>query len=187
MKENLTDPELDYDIVSNPEFLREGSAVEDFLRPNRVVLGANSDRALAIMRDIYRPLYLLETPTVCTSNETAEVIKYAANGMLALRISFINEIANLCEQVGADVFQVATALGMDKRIGPKFLHTGPGFGGSCFPKDVRSLVNIARDNHYEFMTPKCFGNLVLIICLPAGHKFYNSFSWMMYWGDCDVS
>ncbi|MBN2570456.1 MAG: UDP-glucose/GDP-mannose dehydrogenase family protein [Deltaproteobacteria bacterium] len=151
VKENLNDPELDYDIVSNPEFLREGAAVEDFLRPNRVVLGADSDRSLAIMRDIYRPLYLLETPIVCTNNETAEVIKYAANAMLALRISFINEVANLCENVGADVYQVATALGMDKRIGPKFLHPGPGFGGSCFPKDLKSLVTIARDTRYEFL------------------------------------
>ncbi len=151
VQENLSDPELEFDIVSNPEFLREGSAVNDFLRPDRVVLGCNSERALAIMRDIYRPLYLLETPIVSTSNETAEVIKYAANSMLALRISFINEVANLCENVGADVYQVAVALGMDKRIGPKFLHPGPGYGGSCFPKDVKSLVNIARDNNYSFL------------------------------------
>lgn len=151
VKENLRDPEIEFDVVSNPEFLREGSAVEDFLRPNRVVLGCNTDRALAIMRDIYRPLYLLETPIVCTTNETAELIKYAANTMLALRISFINEVANLCEKVGADVYQVAVALGMDKRIGPKFLHPGPGYGGSCFPKDVKSLVNIARDHDYPFI------------------------------------
>jgi UDPglucose 6-dehydrogenase len=151
VSENLRDPELAFDVVSNPEFLREGSAVNDFLRPDRVVLGCNSDRALAIMRDIYRPLYLLETPIVSTSNETAEVIKYAANSMLALRISFINEVANLCEKVGADVYQVAVALGMDKRIGPKFLHPGPGYGGSCFPKDVKSLVNIARDHEYPFL------------------------------------
>lgn len=151
VQENLSDPEIEFDIVSNPEFLREGSAVNDFLRPDRVVLGCNSERALAIMRDIYRPLYLLETPIVSTSNETAEVIKYAANSMLALRISFINEVANLCENVGADVYQVAVALGMDKRIGPKFLHPGPGYGGSCFPKDVKSLVNIAQDNNYSFL------------------------------------
>lgn len=141
---------VDFDIVSNPEFLREGSAVEDFLRPNRIILGSHSERALAIMRDIYRPLYLLETPIVSTTNETAEVIKYAANTMLALRISFINEVANLCDHVNADVYQVAVALGMDRRIGPKFLHPGPGFGGSCFPKDVKSLTGIARHYGYEF-------------------------------------
>jgi len=145
---------VDFDVVSNPEFLREGSAVEDFLRPNRVILGCDSDRALAIMRDIYRPLFLLETPIVSTSNETAEMIKYAANTMLALRISFINEIANLCELVGADVYPVAVALGMDKRIGPKFLHPGPGYGGSCFPKDVNALYNLSQNINYDFKIAK---------------------------------
>ncbi len=149
MEENLS-ADVSFEVVSNPEFLREGSAVEDFMRPNRVILGATSERALALMRDIYRPLYLLDTPMVCTSNETAEIIKYASNTMLALRISFINEIANLCELLGGDVYEVARAVGMDKRIGPKFLHAGPGYGGSCFPKDVRALAAIARDAGYEF-------------------------------------
>lgn len=141
---------VEFDIVSNPEFLREGVAVNDFLRPDRIIIGANSERAMAIMRDIYRPLYLLNKPIVATTNETAEVTKYAANTMLALRISFINEIANLCEKVGADVYDVAVAMGMDKRIGPKFLHAGPGYGGSCFPKDVISLVRISTDAGYQF-------------------------------------
>jgi UDPglucose 6-dehydrogenase len=141
---------IDFDVVSNPEFLREGAAVNDFLHPDRIILGSDSERALAIMRDVYRPLYLLKKPIVTTSNETAELIKYAANTMLALRISFMNEIANLCERVGGDVYDVAVALGMDKRIGPKFLHPGPGYGGSCFPKDVKALANIARDCDYDF-------------------------------------
>lgn len=149
IKDNQKKP-VDFDIVSNPEFLREGSAVNDFLRPDRVVLGAASEKALAIVRDIYRPLYLLETPIVSTTNETAELIKYASNTLLAVKISYINEIANLCEKVGADVYRVATAVGMDKRIGPKFLHPGPGYGGSCFPKDVHAIVNIARQNDFDF-------------------------------------
>lgn len=149
IKENLKSP-VDFDVVSNPEFLREGAAINDFLRPDRIILGSDSERALAIMRDVYRPLYLLKKPIVNTSNETAELIKYAANTMLALRISYMNEIANLCERVGADVYDVAVALGMDKRIGPKFLHPGPGYGGSCFPKDVKALANIARDCDYDF-------------------------------------
>lgn len=149
IEDNLESP-VDFDVVSNPEFLREGAAINDFLRPDRIILGSDSERALAIMRDIYRPLYLLKKPIVCTSNETAELIKYAANTMLALRISYINEIANLCDKVGADVYDVAIALGMDKRIGPKFLHPGPGFGGSCFPKDVKGLANTARDHGYDF-------------------------------------
>ena len=149
IREEQPEP-IEFDIVSNPEFLREGSAVNDFLRPDRVVIGSNSEKALAIVRDIYRPLYLLETPIVSTTNETAEVIKYAANTMLALKISYINEIANLCDIVGADVYRVATAIGMDKRIGPKFLHPGPGYGGSCFPKDVSSIVQISRQHNYDF-------------------------------------
>ena len=140
---------VDFDVVSNPEFLREGAAINDFLHPDRIILGSDSERALAIMRDVYRPLYLLKKPIITTSNETAELIKYAANTMLALRISYMNEMANLCEGLGADVYDVAVALGMDKRIGPKFLHPGPGFGGSCFPKDVKALANIARDEGYE--------------------------------------
>ena len=146
--------DVEFDIVSNPEFLREGSAVNDFLRPDRVVIGSNSDKALAIVRDIYRPLYLLETPIVSTSNETAELIKYASNTMLALKISFINEMANLCDKVGGDVYQVATAMGMDKRIGPKFLHPGPGYGGSCFPKDVSALSKVSESFGYDFKLSK---------------------------------
>ena len=131
---------VDFDVVSNPEFLREGSAVNDFLRPDRVVIGTTSDRAAAVMREIYRPLYLIETPIVVTDVETAEMIKYASNAFLAVKIGFVNEIANLCERVGADVHVVAKGMGLDKRIGPKFLHPGPGYGGSCFPKDTRALV-----------------------------------------------
>jgi UDPglucose 6-dehydrogenase len=129
-----------FDIVSNPEFLREGSAIEDFMRPNRVVIGADSAEAIAIMRDLYRPLYLIETPFIITDIPTAEMIKYASNAFLATKVSFINEIANLCEKVGADVQVVAKAMGLDHRIGSKFLHAGPGFGGSCFPKDVAALI-----------------------------------------------
>ena len=136
---------VEVDVVSNPEFLREGSAVEDFMRPNRVVLGSDSQRALAIIKDIYRPLYLIEAPFVVTSLETAEMIKYASNAFLATKISFINEVANLCEQVKADVHDVAKAMGLDRRIGPKFLHPGPGFGGSCFPKDTEAFARLGRD------------------------------------------
>ncbi|MFN3739368.1 MAG: UDP-glucose dehydrogenase family protein [Thermodesulfovibrionales bacterium] len=138
-----------FDIVSNPEFLREGSAIEDFMRPNRVVIGAESPEAIAIMRDLYRPLYLIETPFVITNIETAELIKYASNSFLAVKISFINEIANLCEKVGADVHIVAKAMGLDQRIGPKFLHPGPGYGGSCFPKDTLALIRLAEEHAEE--------------------------------------
>ncbi|HLJ63031.1 MAG TPA: UDP-glucose/GDP-mannose dehydrogenase family protein [Stellaceae bacterium] len=134
-----------FDVVSNPEFLREGSAIEDFMRPDRVVIGAESDRARAVMREAYRPLYLIETPMLFTSIETAELIKYAANSFLATKISFINEVADLCEEVGADVQDVAKGIGLDGRIGRKFLHAGPGYGGSCFPKDCLALVRTARD------------------------------------------
>jgi UDPglucose 6-dehydrogenase len=129
-----------FDIVSNPEFLREGSAIEDFMRPNRVVIGADSDQAVAIMKDLYRPLYLIETPIVVTDVPTAELIKYASNAFLATKISFINEIANICERVGANIQMVAKGMGLDHRIGSKFLHAGPGFGGSCFPKDLAALI-----------------------------------------------
>jgi UDPglucose 6-dehydrogenase len=129
-----------FDVVANPEFLREGSAVEDFLRPNRIIIGAESDEAVAIMKDLYRPLYLLETPFVVTNMESAEIIKYASNAFLATKVSFINEVAMLCERVGADVQVVAKGMGLDGRIGNKFLHAGPGYGGSCFPKDVRALI-----------------------------------------------
>ena len=133
-----------FDIVSNPEFLREGSAIEDFMRPNRIVIGTESEQAAAIVKDIYRPLYLIETPFVITNLETAELIKYAANAFLAAKISFVNEVANLCERVGADIHHVAQAMGLDKRIGPKFLHPGPGFGGSCFPKDTLALAKMGK-------------------------------------------
>jgi len=141
---------FDFDIVSNPEFLREGSAIEDFLRPNRVVIGARSQQAVAIMRDLYRPLYLIETPMLVTDIATAEMVKYAANSFLATKISFINEIANLSEKVGANVQDVAKGMGFDRRIGAKFLHPGPGYGGSCFPKDVSALSQIAKSNGYRF-------------------------------------
>jgi len=134
----------EFSVVSNPEFLREGAAIADFMRPDRVVLGGSDPQAIAIMRDLYRPLYLIETPFVITSLEGAELIKYAANAFLATKISFINEIANLCELVGCDVHDVARAIGMDRRIGGKFLHAGPGFGGSCFPKDTAALSVIGR-------------------------------------------
>ena len=133
------------DVASNPEFLREGSALETFLRPDRVVIGAETPRSERLLRAIYRPLYLIETPTVVTTLETAELIKYASNAFLAMKISFINEIANLCESVGADVQTVAKAMGLDGRIGRKFLHAGPGYGGSCFPKDTMALAAFARE------------------------------------------
>jgi UDPglucose 6-dehydrogenase len=137
-------PKADFDVVSNPEFLREGSAIDDFMRPNRVVIGVESERGREKMRELYRPLFLIETPILFTGLETAELIKYAANGFLAMKISFINQIADLCEKVGADVHDVARGIGLDGRIGQKFLHPGPGYGGSCFPKDTRALVEIAR-------------------------------------------
>jgi len=140
----------DFDLVSNPEFLREGSAIEDFMHPNRVVIGANSDQAMAIMKDLYSPLFIIETPIVLTNVESAEMIKYASNAFLATKISFINEIANICELVGADVHKVAIGMGLDNRIGSKFLHPGPGFGGSCFPKDTQAIVRIAKEHGYEF-------------------------------------
>jgi len=140
----------EFDIVSNPEFLREGSAIEDFMRPNRVVIGANSTQAIAILKDLYRALYLLETPFVITDVVSAEMIKYASNAFLATKVSFINEMATLCERVKADVHQVARGMGLDRRIGSKFLHPGPGFGGSCFPKDTKALNQIAREHGYSF-------------------------------------
>ena len=134
-----------FDVVSNPEFLREGSAVQDFTHPDRVVIGSDSPQARATMKEVYRALYLNETPYIETGLETAEMIKYAANAFLAMKITFINEVANLCEKVGANVQEVATALGKDGRIGPKFLHAGPGYGGSCFPKDTQALARTGRD------------------------------------------
>lgn len=138
-----------YSVASNPEFLREGAAINDFMRPDRVVIGCRDEEAVEILKDLYRPLYLIETPFVITNPESAEMIKYASNAFLATKISFINEIANMCDLLGADVRDVAKGMGMDKRIGSKFLHPGPGFGGSCFPKDVKALAALARRNDYE--------------------------------------
>lgn len=153
-----------FDVAANPEFLREGSAIEDFLRPNRVVLGADSPQAIAILQDLYRPLYLIETPFVITSIEAAELIKYASNSFLAMKITFMNEMSHLCDALGIDIHVLAKAMGLDQRIGPKFLHPGPGFGGSCFPKDTRALAQIARENG-------CQVNLVeTVIEVNEAHK-----------------
>ncbi|GAJ12203.1 unnamed protein product, partial [marine sediment metagenome] len=141
---------FDFDIVSNPEFLREGSAVYDFTHPDKIVIGTTSEKALKIMQEIYRPLYLIDTPFVITNPETAELIKYACNAFLATKITFINEIANLCDKVGADVHQIAKAMGLDGRISPKFFHPGPGYGGSCFPKDTEALYHFASTCGYDF-------------------------------------
>ena len=138
-------PDAELDVVSNPEFLREGSAIEDFMRPDRVVIGTDSERAQEVMRILYRPLYLLETPMLFTKRETAELIKYATNAFLATKITFINEMADVCDQVGANVSDVARGIGLDGRIGRKFLHAGPGYGGSCFPKDTLALARTARE------------------------------------------
>jgi len=140
-----TNPKAEFDVCSNPEFLREGSAINDFMRPDRVIIGCESARAEEVMKALYRPLYLMETPMVITALETAELTKYAANAFLATKITFINEIADLCEQVGADVQVVAKGMGLDGRIGRKFLHAGPGYGGSCFPKDTVALAKTAQD------------------------------------------
>ncbi len=142
-------PDADFDIASNPEFLREGSAIGDFMRPDRVVIGVESEKAKAVLKELYRPLYLLETPMVITNLETAELIKYASNAFLATKISFINEISALCEKTGADIKDISNGMGLDKRIGSKFLHAGPGYGGSCFPKDVSALIRIFHDNDLE--------------------------------------
>jgi UDPglucose 6-dehydrogenase len=139
---NLKTP-TDFGVASNPEFLREGAAIDDFMRPDRVVIGSNEDHAIEMMKELYRPLYLIETPIVITSLEAAELIKYAANAFLATKITFINEVANLCDAIGCDVHDVARGMGMDNRIGRKFLHPGPGYGGSCFPKDTRALTTVA--------------------------------------------
>ncbi|WP_417453730.1 UDP-glucose dehydrogenase family protein [Kiloniella sp.] len=140
-----TRPDADFDVVSNPEFLREGAAINDFMRPDRVVIGAETKRAQDVMAELYRPLYLIETPILFTKLETSELIKYAGNAFLATKISFINQMADLCEKVGADVHQVAKGIGLDGRIGRKFLHAGPGYGGSCFPKDTQALAYTARE------------------------------------------
>lgn len=140
-------PDADFDVTSNPEFLREGAAINDFMRPDRVVIGTDSERATQLMREIYRPLYINETPIQFVGRETAEIIKYAANAFLATKISFINEIADLCEKAGGDVQDVARGIGLDGRIGGKFLHAGPGYGGSCFPKDTQALARIGQKFH----------------------------------------
>jgi UDPglucose 6-dehydrogenase len=140
-----TRPDLEFDVASNPEFLREGNAIGDFMRPDRVVIGTESERAREVLRQLYRPLYLIEAPIVFTGIETAELTKYAANAFLAMKVTFINEMADLCEKVGADVHDVARGIGLDGRIGRKFLHAGPGYGGSCFPKDTLALMRTAQD------------------------------------------
>ena len=150
---NENNPEkMEFDYISNPEFLREGSAVKDFLWPDRLVIGTESDWGFEVMRDVYRPLYINETPIVNTTVETAELIKYASNAFLSLKISYINEISALCEKVGADVHVVAKTMGSDGRISPKFLHPGPGFGGSCFPKDTSALVSMAQNKNVPMRT-----------------------------------
>jgi len=143
-----------FDVVSNPEFLREGSAVRDFLLPNRVIIGTDSNQAIEMMREIYRPLFLNETPFIFTNIPTAETIKYASNAFLAVKVSYINELANLCDATGADIHVVARAMGLDGRISPKFLHPGPGFGGSCFPKDTRALIHSAETEGVELKVVK---------------------------------
>lgn len=152
-------PDLDFDVASNPEFLREGAAIDDFMRPDRVVVGVESDRAAEVMAEIYRPLFLRDFPIVTTDLESAEMIKYAANAFLATKITFINEIAALCERTGADVKQVSKGIGLDGRIGNKFLHAGPGFGGSCFPKDTRALARIGQ----EFAAPMQITETVIAV------------------------
>tara|TARA_B110000263_G_scaffold236150_1_gene235219 strand:- start:132 stop:1454 length:1323 start_codon:yes stop_codon:yes gene_type:complete len=147
-------PDLEFDIVSNPEFLREGSAVDDFMKPDRVLVGLESDNAKKIMLDVYRPLYLRDFPIMFTDLESAETIKYASNAFLATKITFINEIAHLCEKSGADVKEVAKGMGLDRRIGNKFLHAGPGYGGSCFPKDTSALVNTGEEYNSEMLITK---------------------------------
>ncbi len=148
IEENKSTPSR-FSVAANPEFLREGAAINDFMRPDRVVIGCRDDEAVAILKDIYSPLYLLETPFVVTTPESAEMIKYASNAFLATKVSFINEISRLCELLGADVHDVAKGMGMDARIGSKFLHPGPGFGGSCFPKDAQALVALGRTVDYD--------------------------------------
>jgi UDPglucose 6-dehydrogenase len=145
-----TNPDASFDVASNPEFLREGAAINDFMRPDRIVLGVDSKKAEEVLKSVYRPLYLIETPFVITTVQTAELIKYAANAFLAAKISFINEIACLCEEIGGNVQDVAKGIGLDGRIGKKFLHAGPGYGGSCFPKDTKALLRIAQENGVAF-------------------------------------
>ena len=147
-------PKAEFDVVSNPEFLREGSAIEDFMRPDRVIVGAENNKTKKIMSKLYRPLFLLETPILFTSLETSELIKYASNAFLALKITYINQIADLCEKLGTNINDVSRGMGLDKRIGSKFLHAGPGYGGSCFPKDTMALVKIANEKNYPLSLVK---------------------------------
>jgi len=153
IEENKRGPHR-FSVAANPEFLREGAAISDFLRPDRVVIGCTDEEAIAILKDLFRPLYLIDAPFVITNPKSAEMIKYASNAFLAAKVSFINEIANLCELLGADVADVAKGMGLDRRIGPEFLHPGPGFGGSCFPKDVRALSALARGAGYDMQIIK---------------------------------
>lgn len=153
IQERLT-AKTNFSVVSNPEFLREGSAIDDFMRPDRVVIGADDVEAVAIMKDLYSPLYRIEAPVLITSVKSAELTKYAANSYLAMRISYINEVANICEEVGADIHEVARGMGLDNRIGKKFLHPGPGYGGSCFPKDTKAFLQLAVDHDYDFQIMK---------------------------------
>ena len=143
-------PKENFDVVSNPEFLREGSAINDFMRPDRIIIGTDNEKSTKIMKELYRPLYLLETPIITSSIESSEIIKYASNSFLATKISFINQVADLCEAVGADIQEVAKGMGIDKRIGSKFLNAGPGFGGSCFPKDVKAFTSSAKKQNINF-------------------------------------
>jgi UDPglucose 6-dehydrogenase len=159
-------PQADFDVVSNPEFLREGAAIDDFMRPDRVIVGTTSDRARDVMKELYRPLYINETPMVVTTPESSEIIKYASNAFLAVKITFINEIANLCEAAGANVQDVAKGMGLDGRIGSKFLHAGPGFGGSCFPKDTLALVQIGE----QFKAPQNIVDTVVKINTDRQHS-----------------
>ena len=169
-----------FDIVSNPEFLREGSAINDFMRPDRVIIGCDNSKSEKIMRELYRPLYLLETPIICTNIKSAEIIKYASNSFLATKISFINQVADLCESAGGNIQDVAKAMGLDQRIGSKFLHAGPGFGGSCFPKDVKAFSSTGKKfntelsiveavNHYNSRRPRQ-------IVSKISKKFGNDFT-----------
>jgi UDPglucose 6-dehydrogenase len=179
IEETRVDP-VEFSVASNPEFLREGAAVEDFMRPNRVVIGTENEQATAILKDLYRPLYLFETPFVVTNVVTSEMIKYASNAFLATKISFINEMANLCDLVGADVHTLALGMGLDNRIGRKFLHPGPGFGGSCFPKDTAAVARIASDHGYglrivdavmkvnDEQVPRVLGKVREVVGDPAG-------------------
>jgi UDPglucose 6-dehydrogenase len=163
-------PDAEFDVAANPEFLREGSAVEDFMRPNRVVIGAESDRARDVMKKVYRSRYLIETPIVFTDLETAELVKHASNAFLAAKISFINEIAAIAERVGANIDDVAKGMGLDRRIGSKFLHAGVGFGGSCLPKDISSLIHLARSKGYEPRIIEAISELNLALPRKAVEK-----------------